>query len=148
MELEVTLRELISKGGCSHVLLAWCERGQQAEKFLMKLHDLGTVRTAFRERDSKYSYLTRRQGKLVNTAVEFGVSILSVHSHLTEGRARLGIASQVQQRLALHRARLAAAMFACLGRCRTAEQVRAQDRTAPEQVQQPASVAGSAPVLL
>ena len=136
LELEVTVRELIMRGGCSLVIIGWCERGQHAESFLWKLSDLGDVRTAFRETSTKYSFLTRtKQGQLLASEVEFGVTLLSVHPHITAGRTLSGwrgALSSLGQRLAIHRARAALAVHDCLGRwCRTAEQVRAQDRTPP-----------------
>ena len=85
-DLELTLRSLIVRGGCSLVILGWCERGQQAEQFLHRLGDLGAARTVFRESSTKYAYLTRRHGKMMGGEVEFGVSLLSVHPHVTQGK--------------------------------------------------------------
>ena len=133
LELEITVREAIMRGGCSLVVIGWCERGQNAESFLWRLSDLGDVRTAFRETSTKYSFMTRKQGQLLASEVEFGVSLLSVHPHITAGGADSGwrgALSSMRQGLAIRRARSASAVHDCLGRwCRTAEQVRAQDRT-------------------
>ena len=107
-ELEVTLRELLLRGGCSLVIIGWCERGQNAEQFLSRLCDLGDVRTAFREKDAKYSYMTRRQGKMIGNEVEFGVTTLSVHPHITAGGGWL------HQHLACQWARLVSAASLCL----------------------------------
>ena len=115
-ELEVTLRELLLLGGCSLVVLGWCERGQQAAEFLSKLSDLGTVRTVFRETNEKYSYLTKRNGRLARSEIEFGISILSVHPHITEGggSSLLGAMIRTRQRLACACARLISASSSCL----------------------------------
>ena len=124
LELEVTLRQLILRGGCSLVIISWCERGQQAEQFLWRLSDLGTVRTAFRERDSRFSFTTRRQGRLMQREVEHGISLLSI-----DGRgAAASTMSQLRQRWRIQWARANCAMAACIRRCRSAEQVRLQDR--------------------
>ena len=124
LELEVTLRQLILRGGCSLVIISWCERGQQAEQFLWRLSDLGTVRTAFRERDSRFSFMTRRQGRLMQREVEHGISLLSI-----DGRgAAASTMSQLRQRWRIQWARANCAMAACIRRCRSAEQVRLQDR--------------------
>lgn len=128
LELEVTIRELVWRGGCSLIVIGWCERGQQAESFLRRLSDLGSVRTAFRERDAKYSFLSRRGGRLITTEVEFGVSLLSVHAHITAGHPNCGWPSSLHQRCAILYARLASLAHACLSRCRTLEQIRAEDR--------------------
>ena len=110
-ELEVTLRELILRGGCSLVLIAWCERGQQAESFLWRLQDLGSARTVFRAQDSKYSYLTRRHGKLMQSEVEFGISLLSISPHITAG---CGAICMLRQRIAIQLTRASCAIGHCL----------------------------------
>ena len=55
MELEVTIRELLSRGGCELVLLGWCERGQQAGDFLHRMSDLGEVCASLRRRAQDFS---------------------------------------------------------------------------------------------
>ena len=91
---------------------------------MAKLGDLGSVRTVARESDAKFSFLSRRGGRMAGANVEFGISILSVHPQITS-RASHGL----RQQLSLLAARFACTAGACLRSCRTASEVRAQDRS-------------------
>lgn len=119
LELEVTMRELLLRGGCSLVVLAWCERGQHAESFLWRLRDLGDPETVVRERDAKYAFLSKRKGRLSNEDVEFGISLLRVHEHVTvndeHNTSPLGALRRLRQRLAIQWKRSLLAVSVCVG---------------------------------
>jgi len=107
-ELEVTLRELMSRGGCSLVAIGWCERGHHSEAFLQRLSDLGRVRTVAREFDRKFNYLTKMNGRFVTSEIEWGVTLLQVKSEVTAGWPYCGLRCWLGQMVRLWTARLAA----------------------------------------
>ena len=45
--LELTLRSLIARGGCTHVVIGWRDRGWDESAFLRRLSHLGCVHTAW-----------------------------------------------------------------------------------------------------
>jgi hypothetical protein len=45
--LAQTLRDLIGRGGCTHVVLSWRDRGGDEEEFLSRLSDLGTAKVVW-----------------------------------------------------------------------------------------------------
>uniref|UniRef100_A0A7S2JRS4 Uncharacterized protein n=1 Tax=Haptolina brevifila TaxID=156173 RepID=A0A7S2JRS4_9EUKA len=100
---------MLSRGGCSLVIIGWCERGQQAGEFLHRLSDLGEVRTVLRTRDSRFSYMTRAKGKLIASEIEFGITLLCVKPQVTAGYPECGLACWGWQMLGLCRARAASA---------------------------------------
>jgi len=107
LELEITLRELISRGGCSLIIIGWCERGNQSEAFMHRLSDVGRVRTVARETDQRFNYLTRMDGRMVTSAIEWGVTLLHVHSEVTAGWPQCGLRCWWGQMARLWMARVA-----------------------------------------
>jgi len=121
-ELEVTLRELLSLGGCSLVVIGWCERGLHSEAFLQRLRDLGSVRTVVRQSDLQFNYLGRSatSGKMIASEVEFGVTLLSVDPDVTAGWPRCGLRCWAGQMLRLGVARAAASCWSLCSVCSAA----------------------------
>jgi predicted nicotinamide N-methyase len=121
-ELEVTLRGLLSLGGCSLVVIGWCERGLHSEAFLQRMRDLGSVRTATRESDLRFNYLGRSatSGKMIAGEVEFGVTLLSVDPDVTAGWPQCGLRCWAGQMLRLGVARAAALCWSLRSSCRAA----------------------------
>lgn len=103
--LELTLRSLIAKGGCSLVIIAWVARGQNEEQFLWRLRDLGNVTTVERFSHARFGYLTKKSGRLVDDSLEFGVTVLLVHEWVTAGLTHGGALSRFRQQFGLYLAR-------------------------------------------
>ena len=99
--LELTLRQLLARGGCSLVVIGWVSRGQDEERFLYRLRDLGTVATVERYADSRFNYLTKRNGRVDDAPLEFGVTVLRVHKRVQLGLEEGGAVSRLRQRLGI-----------------------------------------------
>ncbi|KAL1530224.1 hypothetical protein AB1Y20_001139 [Prymnesium parvum] len=99
-----TLRSLLSRGGCSLVIIGWVARGQQEEEFLGRLSDLGVASTVERFTDPRFGYLTKRNGQLVEMSLEFGVTLLHVRANVVLGLQEGGVLSSLRQQCGLLRA--------------------------------------------
>ena len=103
--LELTLRLLLARGGCSLVVIGWVSRGQDEEQFLYRLRDLGTVATVEHYADKRFNYLTKRNGRPDDSPLEFGVTVLRVADRVRLGLEAGGAFSRLRQQFGIFCAR-------------------------------------------